>query len=230
MNKKKNEEKDTKILDELLKSSLHTSFESFSEYEDEDLKEAIEETYGYFNQRQYEFSRRFATKLNELNLTNAKFAKNTNISEGAISNYRTGKRIPRTAELEKIAEVLNVTPNYLLGLTDCVSFTAEQINQMLGLSEKAMKILFMLQHDVTEVEEITDNIPVAEIHKNKLRIFSFLIEDNSKFCSLLTYLEQYAKVKNKIKKYGDCDGILQYELVGLQGRIMTNMQDFLEKL
>lgn len=187
----------------------------FNYMDDDDLRSNIIKEYGYLHQTQYEFSKRLNIILAEWNYTNAEFATYTELSEPSISNYVTGKRIPRTNELEKIASKLCVSTDYLLGKTDCITFSAQEINKIIGLSEKAMKILAMLNHDLEEIQDLMDPMEVSTVNKNKLKIFSSFIADMPNFSMFLTQIENYVRVKHKINKTNDNKrkDLLEYDLI-----------------
>lgn len=170
----------------------------FNYMDDDDLKSNIISEYGYFNQTQYDFSKRLNIILVEGNYTNAEFANYVELSEPSISNYVTGKRIPRTNELERMAHKLCVPTDYLLGKTDCITFSAQEINKIIGLSENAMKILAMFNHNIEEIQDLMDPMEVSKVHKNKLDIFSLFIEDFLNFSTFLTQIENYVETKQKI--------------------------------
>lgn len=187
----------------------------FNYMDDDDLKSNIIEQYGYFYQEQYDFSKRLNLILANGNYTNAEFATYTELSEASISNYVTGKRIPRTNELERIARKLCVSTDYLLGKTDCITFSAQEINKIIGLSENAMKILAMLNHNIEEIQDLMDPMEVSNIHKNKLDIFSSFIADMPDFSMFLTQIENYVRVKQKINETSNNrrKQILEYDLI-----------------
>lgn len=199
---------------------------AFDKFDDDSLKEKIIKHHGFFSQKHYEFSKRFSSLLKTLNLTNFQFATKCGISTGSVSNYRTGKRIPEGDELEKIAKTLNITSDYLLGYTDCISYSAKEVNKMLGLSEKAMKSLFMILHDVLEVEDITDNKEISEVNKSKLKVFSKFIEDFPNFYKFLIYLEQYKKIQKEIEKTDDIDEDTKDTLYILERKILETIKTF----
>lgn len=170
----------------------------FDEEDDQELRQNIKKKYGFFYQEQYEFSKRLTLRLIDRNLTNKDFAKITGLSEGTLSNYTSGKRMADGFVLQTIATNLNTTPNYLLGLTDCLTFSAEEINKIIGLSENAMKVLWSLNHNEPEVKDLMDPMEISNVYKSQLDIFSLFIEDSSNFTMFLTYLENYINTKQKI--------------------------------
>ncbi len=221
----------------MVNSKRHRKFDKWN---DEDLKATIEEKYGYFNQSQYDFSKRLNLKLVEANFTNKEFAKLTDIHDVSISNYTTGKRMPNSYELQKMARTLCVSTDYLLGRTDCITFSAQEINKIIGLSENAMKTLAMLYHNKEEIKDLMDLMQVSNIHKNKLDIFSSFITDLPNFSMFLTQIESYVKTKQEINNINNNkENILNYDkdkedletrLIGIEGRIQKSILDSLNKV
>ena len=64
------------------------------------------------------FGERFKEVLAENNLSQSAFAKRICLSQGIVNNYCTGKREPSLDVLILICKELNVSADYLLGLTD----------------------------------------------------------------------------------------------------------------
>lgn len=64
----------------------------------------------------------FATRLKELRSAHSLVQKDIsrifNVSMGAVGNWESGKRIPDTDTLKRIADYFNVSLDYLLGQTD----------------------------------------------------------------------------------------------------------------
>lgn len=189
----------------------------FGEEENKKLKEKIEKQFGYLDKNQYAFSKRLNQKLADLNYTNKDLHDKTEISEGAISNFVNGKRIPNRYDLEKIANALNTSDNYLLGLTDCTDRSTEELERLLGLSENAMKSLAMLNSNIEEIDDLMDNRNPSPVHRNKLKFFSDFISDFKNFPIFLTYMEQFVYVKQKLDNVNDNDSLskskLEYDLI-----------------
>lgn len=65
---------------------------------------------------------KFKERLNEVlienNLSQNALAKKISMSQGVVNNYCTGKREPSLEVLIAICKELNVSADYLLGLTD----------------------------------------------------------------------------------------------------------------
>lgn len=64
------------------------------------------------------FSERLKQTRIKHGFTQDEFAKKLNISASSISLYENGDREPSLATLKTISEILNVSTDYLLGLTD----------------------------------------------------------------------------------------------------------------
>ena len=64
------------------------------------------------------FSERLKQTRIKHGFTQDEFAKKLNISASSISLYENGDREPSLATLKTISETLNVSTDYLLGLTD----------------------------------------------------------------------------------------------------------------
>lgn len=63
-----------------------------------------------------QFSARFTEAIGLSGLRQKDLAKHTNIREQTLSRYKTGERIPDTYELYRIATVLGVSIDWLLGI------------------------------------------------------------------------------------------------------------------
>ena len=61
------------------------------------------------------YSIRLRNTLELLDIKQAELARRTGITEATISNYINAKKIPQLSVVEKIADVLNVSVDYLLG-------------------------------------------------------------------------------------------------------------------
>lgn len=70
------------------------------------------------------FSNRLELALQLNNMRARDLSNKTGLSEGTISQYRSGLAAPRLDRLEMIAAALNVSPEWLLGYTP--AFPAEQ--------------------------------------------------------------------------------------------------------
>lgn len=84
-----------------------------------------------------------------LNINQKELAQRVNITEASLSRYENGIREPKSAVLTRLAEVLEVSTDYLLGLTDERTYENSDISKK---SEKDIKVILenakeMLQQD-----------------------------------------------------------------------------------
>lgn len=218
---------------------VNSKHRKFDKWDDEDLKQKIIDKLGYFSQEHYNFAKRLNLLLVQANYTNAQFASLTGLSEPTISMYVNG-RIPKAKELQIIANKLCVSTDYLLGNTDCITFSAQEINKIIGLSENAMKILAMLYHNKEEIQDLMDPMQVSNVNKNKLDIFSSFIADLPNFSMFLTQIENYVRTKQEINNISNNkeESILNYDskkedleirLIGIEGRIQKSILESLSK-
>ncbi|ADG39881.1 MULTISPECIES: helix-turn-helix domain-containing protein [Leuconostoc] len=83
------------------------------------------------------------------NLTQLELSKRLEVSKGTISAYEQGLSYPSLETLVKICEILNTSSDYLLSLSDNLTFkmgglTSEQMNsvlQFIATIERANRIL-----------------------------------------------------------------------------------------
>ena len=60
--------------------------------------------------------------LDSMDIKQSELARQTGITKTTISNYINAKKMPQLGVVEKIADVLNVSVDYLLGRTDKINF------------------------------------------------------------------------------------------------------------
>ena len=76
------------------------------------------------------FTKRLNQTLQKQNITQRQLSELTGITEQSISRYANGSRTPKTPELIKIADALDVSIDYLLGR---INITVEDIVTQLGI-------------------------------------------------------------------------------------------------
>lgn len=157
------------------------------------------------------------------------------IKPETFSKFKRGHQFPSDNMMKQLSEKLFVSVEYLIGETDIRSCKAEEINKITGLSEKALKILFMLNHNIGECEELTDKVPECDTYRNKLNAFNFLIEDNVNFIKFLSCLERYTNLKKKSKNINKEENKKDYEelelqLLGIKGELISILFDSLKKI
>ena len=65
-----------------------------------------------------EFTKRFNEVLKQSGKTQVEIAKALNITKQCVNDYKTGKSVPSIETLYALCRYLDVTADYLLGLTD----------------------------------------------------------------------------------------------------------------
>ena len=61
--------------------------------------------------------------LEELNIKKNELAQKSQVTEATISNYISGKQLPKLGVVERIADTLNVSVDYLLGKSDIRNYS-----------------------------------------------------------------------------------------------------------
>ena len=82
------------------------------------------------------YSVRLRNTLELLDIKQSELAKKSGITETTISNYINAKKTPRLGVIEKIADVLNVSVDYLLGRTDNLYITSNSSLDISTLEDK----------------------------------------------------------------------------------------------
>lgn len=125
----------------------------------------------------------FANRLNEelqiKNISQEELAKVIHVSTGALSNYRTGSRFPEARILVALSEKLDVSLDYLFGITDLKSTDVEfkRINDITGLTDDAIN---NLKEYVDFLNDDNSLSTIKSIPKNKLNAINYLIANEEK--------------------------------------------------
>lgn len=127
---------------------------------------------------------RITNLLEEKGMTQLELAKQSGTSPASISDWVGGssQREPKVRGFKAVADVLEVSTDYLLGADECTTPTNEEIHKLTGLSDKAIKKLRKLQRDVKR-----NKGPAAK----KLAACNYLLESMDStdlFESLYSYL------------------------------------------
>lgn len=146
------------------------------------------------------FAKMFNKMLKEKNISNRNFANVTKISPSSISNYRSGKTMPSNEVLDILAKHLDVSVNHLLGIDECKKYSAQQVHNMLGLSEYAMEHLYSLKHNLPEVKSLDDEEPISNVFKKQLEALSLLISDKRNLIYILNSINRYIDKKQELLK------------------------------
>lgn len=154
-----------------------------------------------------EYGKRIAKILNDrnCNVTQAILAEKASISTGAMSNLIHGVNTPSIDVIQRIANYLNVSVDYLLGNTDIkpLNLELQAISKHTGLSEKSINKLSELNSQ--------NNLNWT------MDLLNYFIESEN-FEVLLFYLLQYATHKNQNIDYS-------YYTVNTKDIAFTKIQD-----
>lgn len=83
------------------------------------------------------FCERAKTRMKELHITTRQLAKSIGMTESTVSRYLSGNRSPKIEELVKIAETLECSADYLLGLKESEVVVQKEIfKEIAGLFNK----------------------------------------------------------------------------------------------
>lgn len=134
-----------------------------------------------------------ATRLNKALVvkdeSQEEFAKKIGVSEGALSNYRNGKRLPDTYVLVKIAAELKTTVDYLLGFTNLKSPSDDYriVHQITGLSDKSIKNL-KCYNDLIKADKMPQFLIEDAVKSHKA--IDFLLQ-NDDTTGIFSYIASY---------------------------------------
>lgn len=144
------------------------------------------------------WAKRINKLLEEKNMTQGELAKSSNIAAATISKWLTGGKekvfpYPQVEKLLSVAKVLNVSLDYLVGLTDSRKTDIEYqlISKKLGLSDPAIDILIKFKEYQHELEVNTDGetFEIAS-HEGSLDAVNALLEYDSK-CKILPNIARF---------------------------------------
>lgn len=153
----------------------------------------------------YDFATRLNALLEEKEIDQVVFANNIGVSVGALSNYRNGSREPNITILKQIADKLNVSTDYLLGIIECPDSNYKDINEITGLSQKAIEQLYKFQHDYFVFDDIDIDITkkrkISEFYRSHLDILNYMIVNNGFLFLMLDNIDKYQKQYEELSKY-----------------------------
>ena len=113
------------------------------------------------------FSYRLTVLLDENNMSQTQLAKKIGTSNVTICRYLTGERVPRLDVVTKIADVFNVSLDYLLGLSNDENIQNSNENSDLNI-DMIIKSLYALD----------DN---SHLSKNQIDLIKKLLMANKDF-------------------------------------------------
>lgn len=132
------------------------------------------------NENIVEFARRLCVCLDSNGLNESDLVRKTGIGKASINAYIKGEQMASIDKLVIIAKKLNVSTDYLLGLTKypTVKEDYKKVQKITGLSEKAIDIL---KSQLNYHSEAIKNNEAHTIFKDGIDTISFLIENEEKY-------------------------------------------------
>ena len=125
-----------------------------------------------------QFSERLKQTRIKHGFTQDEFARKLNISASSISLYENGDREPSLATLKTISETLNVSTDYLLGLTEVENNESSKCDTLEKL-ERRHRILSKAYHpDVGDDEAVF--VKMQNEYKNLKSVFT----KEANFCNI----------------------------------------------
>ena len=107
------------------------------------------------------YSIRLKNLIDELDIKQNELAQKAGITEATISNYINAKQLPKLGVVEKLADVLGVSVDYLLGKTD-IRNPGKQIDDVLNEA--------MIGMSKEEYEKL------SETQKKQIRDFALFVK------------------------------------------------------
>ncbi|ABR33789.1 helix-turn-helix domain-containing protein [Clostridium beijerinckii] len=108
----------------------------------------------------------------ERNLKQKELAELAGITEATLSRYENGKREPKGEIISKLANVLNVSTDYLLGRNDIITSSVEPTGNL--AEQVGLKLIKELEKDGYKIEEkdlpnliLAAKITLAQNKKNQ---------------------------------------------------------------
>lgn len=176
-------------------------------------------------------------QIEKIGYTQEKVAGKIGVSPSSISKYLSGKGFPDQITLEALAKLFGVTPNYLIGQSECPTYTFEDITEKTGLSQKAIEKLYQLQHDYFLFEDnieidIQEKRKISKQYKEHIDILNSILENDVYLFWLLDSIRKY-KLKNEeldnaqdiIKKFD-----IKEELATQEDRIQRRLLELVKEI
>ena len=130
---------------------------------------------------------RISKARRHMNINQKELATKANITEGSLSRYENDIREPKAAALTQLAEALNVSTDYLLGLTDDMEV---QNNSLADKSNEEFEEIY----EATKEKFESGNIMIDGEPASKEAIDSML---QAMRMGMLLALEEQKKKRNK---------------------------------
>ena len=129
----------------------------------------------------------------------------TVISQGAISQYKSGRVLIKEDLVIPLAKALNVSPNYLRGFSNAKKFDNDELNKRFGFSDKTISNLesiknksllnLIFENDEMEINFLLEQTMNFVVAKNKLNKFQEEHSDDDRLEYNATYSELYHDVE-----------------------------------
>lgn len=163
---------------------------------------------------------RINTALAKRNIRQKELAKQIGVKDNVVSYWCSGTRIPNTMQIVQIAEILNVSADYLLGLSDVATDNTElkAVCEYTGLNELSVVSLNHIQVIWNHYEKVFDFVN---------SVIKYL-DDNQTLVA--EYCYYYNEVKNLIPYvYGNKQDKINIDLIKSLGVSLNDenkSQDF----
>jgi len=115
------------------------------------------------------FGKRLRDLREKNNLQQKELAKELNVLEATVSMWETGKRIPYSDMLIKIANYFKVSIDYLLGNEHNSKKQEEQLNEQEVLKKALQKVGFMEKNEDLSNEELNKLMKFVNANKEFLK-------------------------------------------------------------
>jgi len=138
----------------------------------------VSATERYFGQ----FPCRLRDLMSETSTTQQVLADHVGVKRQTISTYMSGEGEPPISKAQKIAEYFGVSLDYLVGKDKCKTPDNEQIHNLLGLTDDAIKGLRLLNNPPVLLRVIAE--PVR-------RALNMLLTFNGEGFRILRYIDTY---------------------------------------
>lgn len=96
------------------------------------------------------FSERLRTSMDAANMKAVELHELTGISKASISEYLSGSYEPKQRNIFKIAQALNVSPSYLMGVSDTPQSPAPASDELPDLTPKDEREITRMMDDMKE--------------------------------------------------------------------------------
>ena len=133
------------------------------------------------------FAQRIIELRKEKGWNQAQLAEMVGVSRTSANLYESSTRVPDIQVLAKYAECLEVTADYLLGLSDNRTNETAAIGDTIGLSDEAIQ---NLQHifEFTQKKHCSKLQSIAETRENELQTINLILENKKLITAISNYL------------------------------------------